>query len=167
MGTWRCRVRPYPRSFQPSTNRVPSAAGPSSGHLVAPLLPNSWVELAPLPQSQVTPPFLYRSSKLGSTALSVDPKVGTTFKVVPAPLRFAEECVLDFFGPVKHEGPAACQLQKGGICQSMTNAAFTSSCQVNYYNPCLFFIGRFAYHQHAAWKSGFGLLEVVDLITAY
>ena len=43
----------------------------------------------------------------------------------------AEEDVLDSLGPIEHEGPAARRLQRGGICQAMTTAAFTSFCQVN------------------------------------
>ena len=71
---------------------------------------------------------------------------------------FAEEHVLKSLGPIEHEGPAASRLQKGGTCQAMTTAAFTSSCQ-----------GTIACHHHTAWKLGLGLNEVMldDLVAAH
>ena len=72
-------------------------------------------------------------SQLGSTSLSVDPKLGKTFKVDYGASHF----VLEALGPVKHEGPATRYLQRGGICQATSTATFTLSCQ----GSCLLLIG--------------------------
>ena len=59
-----------------------STAASSDGSMVAPLLPNRLLNLAPLPQLQVTSHWLYCPSQLESTALLVvDPWSDMTFKV--------------------------------------------------------------------------------------
>ena len=82
---------------------------------------------------------------------------------LPATLRFAEERDPESFSPVKHKGAAACQLQKGRTCLAMTTAAFTSSCQVNDYTRCLFFIGTIAFDHYTAWFP-IDLLWSMDLL---